>query len=246
MTEVRRTNKSERLAARDLTAVTKWREWINGRIRDDVLRLHQQRIVWDGMQQVIRHNADLPRVSVLWEYLFDTYTAAQAAAVRRLTETEDTQVQSLGQLLHQIGAGDQRTVTREWWMSGWPTNWNEEAEGLRLFESVAGAGAAEFPAQKARDDLQRLRATATKVKDFVDRYLAHMDKRGLDVAHLPKVGELHDAIDLIRDLYASYSLLLTTTPDARRELDLPLENWRDPLKLPWIPRAGSPHSDAQT
>ena len=235
MSQLHETPKSARIAARNLEAVTKWREWIHGRIRDDVLRLHQQRTVWDGMQQVIyEKNDELPRVSVLWEYLFDTYTAAQAAAVRRLTETEDEQVQSLGRLLQQIGAGDQGTITREWWMSGWPTNWNQEAKGAMLFESVAGAGAAEFPAQTARADLQSLRATAAKVKDYVDRYLAHVDKRGLDVADAPSLRELHEAIDLIRAVYARYSLLLTTTPDAQGELDLPLRDWRDPLKRPWI------------
>ena len=99
------------------------------------------------MQQVISQNNDLPRVSVLWE-LFDTYTAAQAAGVRRLTESEDKRAESLGQLLQQIGAGDQGTTTREWWMSGWPTNWNQEAEGRGLFDSVAGTGTAEFPAAR--------------------------------------------------------------------------------------------------
>lgn len=82
--------------------------------------------------------------------------------------------------------------------------------------------------------LQRLRDTTAKVKDYVDRHIAHIDKQGVDVANLPKVKELDDAIDFIRDLYARYSLLLTTRPDAQRELDLSLENWRDPLRLPWI------------
>jgi hypothetical protein len=85
-------------------------------------------------------------------------------------------------------------------MSGWPTNWNDEAYGLRLFESVAGAGAAEFPAQKAREDLERLRGTAAKVKYYVDKLLTPG----------------HD----------------TARRSARPQK--PLENWRDPLKLPWI------------
>jgi len=226
-----KTPKEQRVTALNVKSAEKWKAWIEGRIRDDVLRLHVQRVVWDGMQQVIHENPHLPRFSVLWGYLFDTYTAAQAAAVRRLAETED-QVVSLGQLLRQIGAGNQGAVTREWWMSGWPTRWNRQAEGNQIFDGLAGTSAAAFPEETALRDLDRLNASAAKVKLWVDRHVAHIDKRGLEQA--PSVRELHDAIDLIRSLYVHYSLLLTCTPDARAELAVDLSNWRDPLKRPWI------------
>ena len=231
MGEPPKTPKEQCVAALNLKSAEKWKTWIEGRIRDDVLRLHVQRVVWDGMQQVIHENPHLPRFSVLWEYLFDTYTAAQAAAVRRLAETEG-QVVSLGQLLRQISAGNQGAVTREWWMSGWPTRWNRQAEGNQIFDGLAGASAAAFPKETALRDLDRLNASAAKVKLWVDRHVAHIDKRGLEQA--PSVRELHDAIDLIRSLYVHYSLLLTCTPDARAELAMDLSNWRDPLKRPWI------------
>jgi len=237
--ETSKTPKEQRVAALNMKSAEKWRGWIEGRIRDDVLRLHQQRVVWDGMQQVIHANPDLPRSSVLWEYLFDTYTAAQAAAVRRLAETED-QVGSLGQLLHQIGTGNEGAVTREWWMSGWPTRWNRKGEGNQIFDGLAGVGVGAFPEQTALRDLGRLRATAANVKLWVDRYVAHMDKRGLDLEQAPSVRELHDAIDVIRSLYVRYSLLLTRTSDARAELALDVSNWRDPLKRPWITAPRTP------
>lgn len=185
------------------------------------------------MQQVIQQNPDLPRFSVLWEYLFDTYTAAQAAAVRRLAETND-QVISLGQLLRQMSAGDQGAVTREWWMSGWPTQWNRQQEGDRVFDQLAGVGAPTFPAQTALGDLDGLTASAVKVKRWVDRFVAHSDKLGLDLEQAPNVRELHEAVDLIRSVYVRYAHLLTGTPNARSELASDISNWRDPLKRPWI------------
>src|SRR4051794_11651324 len=109
--------KQARIAKRSGQTIERWREWIEGRVRDNVLRLHQQRVVWDGLQDVIAHNTDIPRVSVLWEYLFDTYTISQSAAIRRLAETQ-AQSASLAQLLEQIGDGNE-TVTRQWWLSGW-------------------------------------------------------------------------------------------------------------------------------
>ena len=233
LTEHPSTPKEQRVAALNAQSAEKWKGWIEGRIRDDVLRLHQQRVVWDGMQQVIQQNDDLPRASVLWEYLFDTYTAAQAAAVRRLAETDD-RVISLGQLLRQMSAGDQGAVTREWWTSGWPAQWNRQQEGDEIFDGLAGVGAVAFPAQTALGDLDRLNASAVKVKGWVDRYVAHIDKLGLDLGQAPSVGELHEAIDLIRSLYVRYARLLTRTPGARSELALDLSNWRDPLKRPWI------------
>ena len=137
MGEPGRPPKDARVAKRNAQAAERWSDWINGRVRDNVLRLHQQRVVWDGIQEVIAQNTDIPRYSVLWEYLFDTYTISQAAAIRRLAETQE-QSASLAQLLEQIGAGNE-TVTRAWWISGWATNWNQLDEGNRRFDALAGS-----------------------------------------------------------------------------------------------------------
>jgi hypothetical protein len=79
-----------------------------------------------------------------------------------------------------------------------------------------------------------LTASAAKVKRFVDRYLAHVDRRGLNVDEAPSLKDLHETVDLIRALYVRYSELLTRWHDARTELRLDISNWRDPLKLAWI------------
>jgi hypothetical protein len=66
------------------------------------------------MQDVIAQNPDIPRASrCCGEYLFDTYTISQAAAIRRLAETQERSA-SLAQLLEQMGAGNE-AVTRTWW-----------------------------------------------------------------------------------------------------------------------------------
>jgi hypothetical protein len=226
--------KQARIASRGAKSAETWQHWIKGRIRDDVLRLHQQRVIWDGMQQAISENPGLPRHSVLWEYMFDTYTVAQAAAIRRLAETQDGSA-SLGRLLTQIGSGDGGPVTRAWWTSTWATNWDLEAEGHERFDRIAGTGAAEFPAETALDDLARLRSSAATVKLWVDRYIAHVDRRGLALEQAPSLADLHAAIDLIRELYVRYSDLLTRSrrSEAQRELDMEL-SWRQPLTQPWI------------
>jgi hypothetical protein len=238
MGEPLQTPKDARIAKRNAQTAERWRGWIEGPVRDNVLRLHQQRVVWDGMQEVIARNSDIPRHSVLWEYLFDTYTISQAAAIRRLAETQE-QSASLAQLLEQMGASNE-TVTRAWWLSGWATNWNQLDEGNRRFDALAGVGTTQFPAQQAADDLDELRQRAAKVKRFVDRYIAHIDRRGLDLEDAPKLRELHHAIDLIRKLYIRYHELLTRWTDAQAELSLDISNWRDPLKLAWIMPPGAP------
>ena len=77
------------------------------------------------------------------------------------------------------------------------------------------------------------------VPDY-DRYVAHIDRRGLDLEDAPKLRELHKAIDLIRELYIRYHELLTRWTDAQVELSLDISNWRDPLKLAWITQPGAP------
>lgn len=231
------TLKDARIAKRNAQAVERWRDWIERRVRDNVLRLHQQRVVWDGMNEVIAQNPDIPRDSVLWEYLFDTYTISQAATIRRMAEIDGQSI-SLAKLLEQIAAGNE-SVTRAWWLSGWATNWEELDAGNRRFDALAGVGAAEFPAQRAVDDLDEMHQCAAKVKRFVDRYVAHIDRRGLNLDDTPNLRELHEAIDLIRELYIRYHELLTRWTHAQAELSLDISNWRDPLKLAWITSPGA-------
>src|SRR3954451_7771341 len=106
------TPKQQQIAKRNGEAADRWAAWIQGRVRDHVLRVHMQRVVWDGMHEVIDQNPEIPRVSVLWEYQFDTYTVSQAAAIRRLAEAKKSSG-SFARLLEQIGAG-QHVVTRAW------------------------------------------------------------------------------------------------------------------------------------
>jgi hypothetical protein len=121
------TSKDERSTMRNTQTVERWAEWIKDRVRDDVLRLHQQRVIWDGMQNVIAENPDIPRYSVLWEYQFDTYTVSQSVAIRRLAETGEKS-KSLAQLLERIGGSD-NAVTRAWWLNSWATNWDRMDSG---------------------------------------------------------------------------------------------------------------------
>jgi hypothetical protein len=130
-------------------------------------------------------------------------------------------------------------VTRAWWLSGWATNWNQLDAGHRRFDALAGVGAAQFPAQRAVDDLGEMHERAAKVKRFVDRYVAHIDRRGLALDDAPNLRELHEAIDLIRELYIRYHELLTRWADAQVELSLDISDWRDPLKLAWITPPGA-------
>ena len=228
-------SEERRAAAVDADAAERWRTWIEGSIRDDALRLHQQRVVWNGMRQVIRENRDLPRESVLWEYLFDTYAVAQATTVRQSAETGD-EVVSLGRLLREIGSGDQGAVTREWWMSRWSeSSWTGRGSATDIFDGLAGGGAPAFPWQTARRDLRDLRASAATVERWVDHCVARRGKRGLDPDPGLSVRDLHDAITLVLGLYIHYSVLLRRPPDAAlSEIEMETSNWRDPLEMAWI------------
>jgi hypothetical protein len=90
--------------------IEKWRRWVDGAMKDDILGMHLRRDVWLKTQEVLRENETLPE-SYWWRFMFETYAEAQAAAVRRQVYA-DKDAHSFGRLLLEISETPE-LLTRE-------------------------------------------------------------------------------------------------------------------------------------
>jgi hypothetical protein len=80
-------------------------------------------------------------------------------------------------------------------------------------------------------DLNELRETSKTVEKYVDRYIAHTDRKGLKTP--PTFGDIDKAIDAIGDLFRKYALLLTGESWATLE-PIAQHDWLAIFRQAWI------------
>jgi hypothetical protein len=228
--------------------IVKWRRWLDQGITSDVYTMHLERFAWDRMAEIIRENADLKEtVSYLWEWMFDVYTKTQAGAVRRQADI-DRQVASLGRLIYEIEKTP-TLLTRDWYIGLWNEGdddayWCKVAED-HWTEEFGGLVGDHFDPAIAGEDLVCLRDGSERVRRYVDQHVAHFDARTIAPTRkgsdLPTLNEVHNAIDLIGDLFKKYGHLLTAagwgslTPVIQHD-------WEKVFRMQWLSEAEVPGS----
>ena len=241
--------------------IEKWERWFEHGISSDVYTMHLQRFAWKRMEQITQANPDLNGTpSYLWEFLFETYAKTQAGAVRRQADVDD-QAASLGRLIYEIEQTP-TLLTRDWWLS---LGGNGQQRRRPLLASGAEkAWTDQFGGQVGdyldpaipQVDLAKLRDGSEKVRRYVDQNVAHLDARAIPNLNgpptgappeaptttgekLPTLNEVHDAIDLIGDLFKKYGNLLTAA--AWVDLTPALQHdWEAVFRVPWIRKARRP------
>src|SRR5207244_3447454 len=92
--------------------IAKWQDWLNNRIRPDVVTVYAYRDTFNELIRIAADNEQLPD-SYFWDFLRGTYAASQAVAVRRQADVNPRTI-TLGRLLTEI-ASDATRFTRQFW-----------------------------------------------------------------------------------------------------------------------------------
>jgi hypothetical protein len=222
--------------------IEKWTRWIEGpTIRVDVLTMNLQREAWREVSRIIHDHGELPD-SYWWAFMLDTYITTQAVAVRRQADTHPD-VASLAKLLEEL-SDDAGRVTRDFWIDLWRDDDGQiDAMDLRFAEQQwaenYGSGDTLDPAIPTHD-VAVLKASAASVKSFVDKHIAHAEAHPVEQAPpdaVLKVSDVHDAIDVIGDVFKRYSTLFTAGGYVSLVAEIQ-HDWKAIFREPWIkPRA---------
>jgi hypothetical protein len=213
--------------------IEKWTRWIDGSIKNDVLTMHLHRDAWRTVAEILDAHGHLPP-SYWWEFMRDTYATTQAVAVRRQADTH-RDVASLGKLITEL-ADDTDRITREFWIALWRDpdhRWSERTAQRAWEEQFAGSVGEHLDPTIPRGDLDALRTAAASVKAYVDEHVAHAEAKSLPPEVTLTLKQVHDAVDVIGDLFKRYYNLLT----ASSYLDLvPViqDDWLAVFRVPWI------------
>jgi len=234
------------------TRIEKWARWFERGITDDIYTMHLERFAWKRMEAIVNDNPALKGTeSYLWEFLFNIYAKTQAVAVRRQADIDD-QAASLGRLILEVSETPE-LLTQSWWLGLWTRSqddphWQRVAE-TAWAEQYAGEVGDHLDPAIPTIDLAELRDRSQKVKDYVDRNVAHLDARMIVSDEEPPtatppdaptrrggnltLNEVHDAIDLIGRLFQKYGNLLTAASWV--ELTPVLQHdWEAVFRMPWI------------
>jgi hypothetical protein len=78
-----------------------------------------------------------------------------------------------------------------------------------------------------------LRSESVKVTDWVDRHIAHSDRRPILADRTPTLDDVHAAVDHIGEIYKRYYSILTAKSWAMLVPALQ-RDWKAPFRVPWI------------
>jgi hypothetical protein len=218
--------------------VEKWRRWVEGDyIRAEILRMYLNRAILRDVFEMAEE-ADLPP-SYFWDYMRELYGTTQAVAIRRQAEV-DVRVITLGKLLSEIEA-DAHRITRKFYCGMWDDDPQEQLLANHNFdERMAGkAGGTHLDPIIPATDLKRLRSKAASVKKFVDKHVAHADRRRDPPS--ATFDDINGALDTIGELFAKYYEFLTASGWAMLEPAMQ-DNWKAIFQKPWIPPRQAPGS----
>ncbi len=195
--------------------------------------MHLHRHAWQEVGSIIDRNGGLPD-SYYWQYMRDVYAVTQSVAVRRQAD-QDGQVITLGRLILEISQQPEN-ISRAFYLAMWDEpRYPDRLIGERAYREMAGSGDYLDPAIPLADLAALVEASAS-VKKYVDRHLAHSDRRPVPTTSLPKLDDVHTAIDTIGDLHRRYHALLTCIGITQLVPVIP-HDWLAVFRQPWMSTA---------
>jgi hypothetical protein len=219
--------------------VNKWAGWVDGKVKHEILSMHLERDIWTKFAEMLRTNPSLPE-SYFWGFLTNNYITAQASAIRRQADAHPD-VASLGRLLEELH-DDPGRLTRTWWIDEWAGNddWERDQAEHHWREHYGGSVSEHFDPSIAARDKTELAQVASAVKRYVDRHVAHSDTRPVPADGLPTLGEMHEVIGTIGEIYHRYYTLLFPGHSWGTLIPALQHDWQAIFRIPW---ESSDHGD---
>lgn len=208
--------------------IEKWRRWIEGPIKSEVLTVWWHRDVYRRVATITQErNPQLPP-SHFFDQLSTTYATSQASAVRRQAD-RNPRVISLGRLLVEI-RDDPGRFSRQRFVNQYDVDQQDRGD-CAFTEHFAGNVGDHVDPDLVVGDLARLDEEAREVVEYVDKHVAHSDARRM--RDLPTFRELNKAIDAIGALFERYALLITVESWGTL-VPVPQYDWEAVFREPWI------------
>ncbi len=201
-------------------------------IRKDVQHLLFMQFIFSQVQKLVRQNQRLQRPSSFYDWMAQAYAYTVAIGVRRHLDY-DNRSYSLVRLLKEVMRKPE-TLSRKRYVSMYSSQDPNLAKRVanREFDKLVGVpGNLHVDIARVYADLQRFKTMAEKLKPFVNKRIAHFDRKGPKT--IPTFRDLDDSVEIMKCLVEKYSWLFRCKcGDITPVL---VDDWRAIFREPWIP-----------
>jgi hypothetical protein len=221
-----------------MAADPRWQEWVGwlgkepkpGTIMRDVYGMIAARQIWETFQEIVVVAPDPAKKYGTFHSWFNaSYLHAQGLAVRRQVDVKKGVV-SLARLLGSV-ARSPGVVSRERFVAElYP---DDPRDGNGDFDRLVGQGVNALSRRVVRDELKDLANGTAKVKTWIDKEVAHYDRNTGQFSEGLTFDDVHEAVDLIFDVYSRYCALLLGSQVLR--FVAIQQPWEAVFRHPWIP-----------
>ena len=229
----------------------KWLEWME-KIHNDIQALVEDANMFWEVQDIIRENPRIQKPNAFYSYLARTYLSHALVGLRRQTKLQKDSISFVGLLdeitknpeelsrsyfdslcSHSNGPDLSQVVGRESLEKVGIADSSQLKAIIKMddFPPYADSSGAHVCPQMVEDDRKRLESAAKKHEAFVDKRIAHRDKRKPTV--VPTFEALDDCIKLLNRTYVKYHFLFhaesmdTLMPTYQYE-------WKSIFCEPWL------------
>ena len=208
----------------------KWERWLQV-VYDDMVNQATSRTVFRETAAIIAANPDIPKDSDFLDFLEQWYVDSTVMGLRRQLKVKPDSV-SLAGLLEDI-ATNPALLSRQRFVGLYPPG--DQSRANAAFDKHIGAGLGHVDTAAVREDIDKLKALATRCEEYADRFVAHRDRRSIRA--VPTHAELNDALDFSERLLQKYYLLLRGNSLVSVSAKF-LHPWKRIFEMPWALKLG--------
>ncbi|PZO44182.1 MAG: hypothetical protein DCF19_02990 [Pseudanabaena frigida] len=204
----------------------KWVKWLEV-IKSEVSDLAWSSSIYFDTREIIISNPVVNTGNRFYSWMNRNYVHATLMGIRRQLDTHRDAV-SLVKLLTDM-KGNYDFLTREQHLQLYSPEMKRI--GNKTYDDLAGKSANVFPIEKIEENLQQLLEIERLHKDYVDRRIAHYDKKE-NIETIGTYQDLYDAVVVFEEIVVKYYLLLKAT--SIKLLPTPNYDWKNIFKQSWI------------
>lgn len=217
----------------------KWLKWIGssemtGSICCELINLANIRKVQYGLQEMVSSNPNLNKPSLFYSVEQSIYAQSVLLYIRRQVSGHRDSI-SLIDLLKDLKFNC-HIISREYYCNIYTNgkHINEidqwEALGIRDFKKFEKPDANHLNPLLIESFIETLESIDNKSKEFIDRRLAHLDKKS--PGNLPTYGEIEEWCDKLNEIFDQIFLILNaSTCSFETVLG---HDWKEIFTVPWI------------
>lgn len=210
--------------------VAKWRRWLC-RIEKELIVLAQSRAIYSEVVEMVGSNPAINRGNRFYDWISGNFVEAFLMGVRRQLDRDKNSV-SLMKLLQDIRQ-QSCLLNQEFHSTLYQPEMTHLAQAT--FEKAIGTPATHLPMAMVVEDIDALEEISALHKTYIDRHVAHSDRRQTGVA-MATYGDLYGAGETMEKLFSKYYLLLCGA-DYRSLLPVVEYDWKAIFRVPWIAEA---------